>query len=77
MNEQRDYKQTRELIKRTSALADRISHRVCQSIINRKDTNKLNSLFDLSDKVHALYVKLNQQYEDTKPQFLRDLWVTA
>jgi len=71
----RDYKQTRELMQRTSVLSDRISGRVCHSITNLKDTHKLNSLFDLHSKTMTLYKKLHQQYEDSKPQFLRDLWI--
>jgi hypothetical protein len=70
----REHKQTYELMKRTSAISDRLQVRITSMIANRQNLKALDSHFDLAHKLHVLYMRLHQQYEDTKPQFLKDLW---
>jgi hypothetical protein len=71
VNNHKDLYQT---LKRTSALSDRITKAICQRIETRTDLKRLDELFTLGQRAHALYRRIHARYEATKPQYLRDLW---
>jgi len=62
------------MLKRTSALADRNTVDICQHIQTRTNLSKLDDLFTLGERIHALYRRIQARYDATRPQWMRDIW---
>jgi hypothetical protein len=71
VNNHKDLYQT---LQRTSALNDRITKAICQRIETRTDLKRLDELFALGERAHALYRRVYARYLEARPQFLKDMW---
>jgi hypothetical protein len=53
------------MLQRVSAICDRVTARICQSIATRTDLGKLDELFTLGERGHKLYWRIYTRFDAT------------
>jgi hypothetical protein len=58
-----------QMLKRTHAIGDRVTADICQRIEKRESLTRLDDLFALSKRAHALYRRIYARYSEVLAKF--------